>query len=92
MGASSTPGTSQVIPALGLTWSNFINTRLMLRRTNYQLKPSKTEPRDKESVTDMDQRQDYMVAVRSMEIVFAPNLPNKLIYYVVEEDGVKGLR
>ncbi len=77
-----------MIPALGLTWSNFVNTRLMLKRTNYQLAPSN----GKENKGSNSLNGQYMVAVRSMEIVFAPHIPNRLIYYVVDADGVKGLR
>ncbi|XP_072045995.1 DNA repair protein XRCC3-like [Amphiura filiformis] len=87
MRPSSAPGTSNMIPALGLTWSNFVNTRLMLKRTNYQLAPSRGKENNTETVNEQ-----YMVAVRSMEIVFAPHLPNRLTYYVVDADGVKGLR
>ena len=87
MGASSTPGANSLIPALGLTWSNFVNTRLMLKRTSYQLAPSRGI--ENSAVTGNG---NYMVAVRSLEVVFAPHLPNKLAYYVVDGDGVKGLR
>ncbi|XP_071789237.1 DNA repair protein XRCC3-like [Asterias amurensis] len=87
----------QLIPALGLTWSNLVQTRLMLSRTDYQLTLDTSQhPENIERSRDIGDpeglRSVTEVPVRSLEVVFAPHLPRDTCYYVVEADGVRGLR
>ena len=88
----------QFIPALGLAWSNLIQTRLMLGRTHYKLLPDTSQqPDDRRQVSRDTEDPEGLcsqteVPVRSMEVVFAPHLPSDTCYYVVEADGVRGLR
>ena len=35
--------------------------------------------------------EEYRSPVRTMEVLFAPNLPNTACHYYIDEDGVKGL-
>ncbi|XP_038077515.1 DNA repair protein XRCC3-like [Patiria miniata] len=89
---SLNPNQRQLIPALGLAWSNLIQTRLMLGRTAYKLSSGDAVcPPRPEDATQTQAGTDE-VPVRSMEVVFAPHLPNDTCYFVVEAAGVRGLR
>ncbi|XP_071834707.1 DNA repair protein XRCC3-like isoform X1 [Apostichopus japonicus] len=74
------PSDDPFVPALGLTWSNQVQTRLMLKRLPYKLPPSS------------DSNPSCEIPVRSMEVIFSPYLPKDTIYFVVEGDGIRGLR
>ena len=72
----------KVLPALGLSWSNIVMTRIMLTRTE------KTIPlRSKET----RQFQDTTANIRTMETIFSPHMPNRICYYTIDEEGVKGM-
>ncbi|XP_022108570.1 DNA repair protein XRCC3-like [Acanthaster planci] len=91
--SSSHSNQCQLIPALGLAWSNLVQTRLMLGRTNYKLSSfdaagHQPQPADTERTVP----ETAGVPVRTMEVVFAPHLPNDTCYFVVEAAGVRGLR
>lgn len=72
-------------PSLGLTWSNIVNTRIMLSRTGTNLlqKPISLQ----ESGTTLN----FNVNVRKMDVIFSPNLPPGGCYFVVNSSGVHGL-
>ena len=65
-----------VCPALGLTWSSFITTRLFIRRT--EMKVSRMT---KEGTS-------YDTNVRSMEIIFCPWLPRKCTQFMITDSGI----
>ena len=70
----------QLVPALGLTWSNHVTTRLMLSRTSQILTIQQEDGRPVDTV------------VREMEIIFAPHLPNIKVPYVIDHEGMKGFK
>lgn len=72
------------IPALGLAWSNQITCRLSLSRTNREV----DLPRIilKGSVIG-----GFPTSIRTLEVVFAPNLPNLSLMYVIDQEGIKAL-
>ncbi|XP_071962405.1 DNA repair protein XRCC3-like [Antedon mediterranea] len=76
-----------VLPALGLTWANFVKVRLMISRTNYRL--------NVDMQSDSENRRPELnpteSVVRCMEVIFSPHLPNNKCYFVVEKTGVVGL-
>jgi len=72
---------SELIPALGLSWSNHVNTRIMLSRTNRSV-----------LVQQDSAERPLETIVRNMEILFAPHLPNILVPYVVDHEGMKGFK
>lgn len=72
---------SELVPSLGLTWSNHVTTRIMLSRT------------DRSVVLQQDSVCGPLeTVVRNMEIIFAPHLPNMIVPYVVDHEGMKGFR
>ena len=71
----------QLIPSLGLSWSNHVTTRIMLARTN------QTVTIQQDSVHG-----PLETVVREMEIVFAPHLPTMTVPYVIDYEGMKGFK
>ena len=73
----------QVTPALGLSWANLVTTRILLQRTERY-------------VTIKDEQYcasgSYEANVRTMEVVFAPHLPNTICHFIVDAEGVKGIQ
>nr|WJJ45684.1 DNA repair protein XRCC3 [Alvinella pompejana]8GJA_B Chain B, XRCC3 [Alvinella pompejana]8GJA_D Chain D, XRCC3 [Alvinella pompejana]8GJA_F Chain F, XRCC3 [Alvinella pompejana] len=74
----------KVIPTLGISWANHVTVRLMLMRTNYKL-PVQQKNIEGDVIGSLD------VQIRTMEVLFAPHLPNSLCRFIVDQDGVKGL-
>ena len=70
---------ANVVPALGLAWSNTINTRLMLSRWNVPKALHVMREGNPESEIE-----------RELEIVFAPHLPQSRCKFRVTEEGVAG--
>lgn len=77
-------GSRTVNPALGLTWSYFINTRLMLSRTKWKMA---NKPGENGSYISSSEGS----VVRSLRVVFSPHLPPSKAYFVVDETGIKGI-
>lgn len=71
----------QLVPSLGLSWSNHVTTRIMLSRT------SQTVTIQQDSVHG-----PLETVVREMEIIFAPHLPNMTVPYVIDHEGMKGFK
>ncbi|XP_041468263.1 DNA repair protein XRCC3-like [Lytechinus variegatus] len=97
MKASLDPTESDMMPALGLTWSNIVKVRLMLSRTPYRLPPSdatnkRTNRTPVNGECSHESELKAEVPVRQIEILFAPHLPKDVCYYIVDADGVKGLQ
>lgn len=69
---------TDMLPSLGLAWSNMVSTRLYLRKT------SKT-------VNDKSKKSDakYMSHIRELSVVFAPDLPNSSADFVISSEGLQ---
>jgi DNA-repair protein XRCC3 len=65
------------VAALGLAWANMVTTRLQLSRTAH------TVPDPHQST--------LAVSVRTLEVVFAPHLPNNSCHFIVTRAGVSGI-
>ncbi|XP_064622269.1 DNA repair protein XRCC3-like isoform X2 [Lineus longissimus] len=72
------------MPALGLTWSNQVTTRLLVSRTNQVVTLSQRNELGETVET-------FESTVRILEVGFAPHLPQSQCQYIVDEEGVKGL-
>ncbi|XP_070571103.1 DNA repair protein XRCC3-like [Ptychodera flava] len=69
-----------VIPALGLTWSNLVTSRLLLSRTSMTIDSS-----------DGTSSTQSKCVVRTLQAIFASYLPKDICYYVINSHGVQGL-
>lgn len=78
--------TKQVVPALGLTWSNFINMRVMLENTKvtYCEIQSKKRKEDESQIT-------LKIPRRNMIIMLSSYLPNSSCQWVIEENEIHGI-
>ncbi|MGH0189053.1 UNVERIFIED_CONTAM: hypothetical protein FKN15_033250 [Acipenser sinensis] len=74
----------KVLPTLGITWSNQLLIRLMVSRTRFSLQ---------EWLPGLAAQPWHLGSVlRTMEVVFAPHLPQSFCYYTVSIDGVRGIK
>ena len=72
----------QVMPALGLSWANCIDTRLAVSRRSGQRGGGGGSS---SMVLDGSE------VAREMEVMFAPHLPRRSVGFVVDADGVRGV-
>ncbi|NXB97343.1 XRCC3 protein, partial [Vidua chalybeata] len=70
---------SRVTPALGITWSNQLLMRLMVRRVSL---PGRSPAAASHCAG----------STRTLSVVFAPHLPPSFCYYTVQLEGVKGIK
>lgn len=71
------------IPALGIAWANWVTTSIMLQRTARVLTHTDSAAASN-GCTEL--------VVRKMDILFAPHLPRASCHFVVDADGMKGLK
>merc|ERR1712080_119873 len=76
-------GSRNVTPALGLTWSYFVNTRLMLSRTQWKTSMFPSTSNQNQVVPKHD------CVIRSLKVVFSSHLPPSKSYFIVDAEGVK---
>ncbi|XP_052756454.1 DNA repair protein XRCC3 [Galleria mellonella] len=70
----------EVLPTLGLAWSNMISTRLWLKKTTEVINLTNT------MLFSNDTK--YDVYVRELSTVFAPDLPNSVVKFIITEKGI----
>ena len=77
----------QVAPAMGLSWSHCVNTRIMLSRIAgaHAWQP----PGGSGSTADGEDLNS--AALRQMEVVFSPCDPNCRAEYVIDAEGIRGV-
>lgn len=62
------------IPSLGLAWSNLVTTQFKIRKLAKQITQNNIS--------------NSPIRVRSLEIGFAPGLPNELAEFIIAEKGI----
>lgn len=67
----------RVIPALGLSWSNCINSRFFLSKVDIPVT----------SVWDSSKLQ-----LRKLQVVFSPELPRSEAHYIILKEGIRGVK
>ncbi|KAG1653650.1 DNA repair protein XRCC3 [Nymphon striatum] len=77
---------SNVVPALGVTWSNIVSTRLFIKRTERQMQIG-----TKYSGVHKYPQPVYS-AVREIKVCFSPYLPNRKSEFIVNAYGVQGIK
>lgn len=65
-----------VIPALGPSWSNCVNFRLALKRTNKKYR-------------EVGQESEHIL--REMDIMFSSYLPRESFNFIIEQSGIRGV-
>jgi len=81
-------GCRSVAPALGLTWSYYVNTRLMIGRTQWKTSMFPSNKFNKQEGGPLP----YDIVIRSLRLIFAPHLPPFKSYFLVHEEGIKDYR
>jgi len=82
-----------VIPALGLAWSNCVNTRIILSRTTRTYDKTDTKEDNDQEPPNKRQRtsKNEQLVVRTMSLVWSPHLPNDSCYFIIDSDGIQGV-
>lgn len=69
-----------MLPSLGLAWSNMVSTRLHLRKTMKTVK-----------IKEADTEHSYCSHLRQLSVIFAPDLPNCVAEFVITSQGLQGV-
>nr|XP_045623937.1 DNA repair protein XRCC3-like [Procambarus clarkii]XP_045623945.1 DNA repair protein XRCC3-like [Procambarus clarkii]XP_045623955.1 DNA repair protein XRCC3-like [Procambarus clarkii] len=98
--------TASITPALGLSWSNLVTTRLMLTRSSSFVNARQILPKDEEDkgsgwdivrfnnsleCNEEDAKKAVEYNVRVLEVVFCPWLERKSCSFVVTEKGIENI-
>jgi RecA/RadA recombinase len=86
---SGTPSGDQVVPALGLAWSNCVSTRYILQRKDEMMATVSSENCGKQNEPILAKRSSTLVRVRVARILQAVNMPQEReARFVIETEGV----
>eukprot|EP01132_Coremiostelium_polycephalum_P007515 gene7515-9236_t len=72
---------STVIPALGLSWANYINTRIMLTRPSQNVNSNQFVNNNSTSNN----------IIRKMKVILSSSLPSQSIYFFIDNFGIQGI-
>lgn len=97
--------TTDIIPALGLSWANLVTTRLMLTRTHFYVKrphmlshhsqsnifrqSASSKNSDETNVYGDTARKTIECNVRTLQVMFCPWLERKSCSFIVTERGIE---
>lgn len=65
------------LPSLGLAWSNLVTTQIKIRKLNKPI-----------TAINAVQSTNTSVKVRTFEIAFSPELPNKVAEFIITANGI----
>lgn len=82
---SSFDGTDNILPTLGLAWSNMVSTRLCLKKTNQIIHNSHLPLESKGKLKNTEQG----VVVRKLSIMFSPDLSNSSVKFIITSTGIQ---
>lgn len=71
---------NDLIPCLGLAWSNLVTSRIMIRKTN---KSASSQPNDNQLTN-----QNSSIQIRDVELVFSPEMPHGHAQFIITENGI----
>lgn len=69
---------NKCVPCLGLAWSNLVTTQIKIRKLAKQISQSNIAA----------QLSSTPIKVRSFEVSFSPDLPNKVAEFIITENGI----
>lgn len=67
------------IPSLGLAWSNLVTTQFKIRKLAKQIPPT---------MLSSIPISNSPIRIRSFEIGFSPELPNRFAEFIITEKGI----
>lgn len=82
---TSFDGTDNVLPTLGLAWSNMVSTRLCLKKTNQTIHISQLSLESKEKCKSTEPS----AVVRKLSVMFAPDLSNSAVKFIITSTGIQ---
>lgn len=71
------------IPSLGLAWSNLVTTQFKIRKLAKQISPNAYY-----TIPTSSNIPNSPIRIRSFEIGFSPELPNKFAEFIITEKGI----
>lgn len=71
------------IPSLGLAWSNLVTTQFKIRKLAKEIPPNVYN-----SILASRSITNSPIRIRSFEIGFSPELPNKFAEFIIAEKGI----
>lgn len=77
---------SNVLPSLGLAWSNMVTTRLMLKKTS-KLYDAKQVLKPTNQLVSCK----HEIYIRELLVVFAPHLPHSKVEFVITTSGIQSV-
>ena len=77
---------SNVLPSLGLAWSNMVTTRLMIKKTLKTFDARQLPETRNQLVTCK-----HETFIRELLVVFAPHLANSMIQFIITANGIQGI-
>lgn len=72
---------NQLIPCLGLAWSNLVNTRFQIHKTKECLKYHEFDEND-------EQTEELVLTVRKFDVIFSPELSSITTEFLISPEGV----
>jgi len=87
---TSTTSSGHTVPALGLAWANFVNTRIILSRTTCFI-PKKRKIEASGSREPHQGPGEHKEVVRKMKVVLSPCIPESECFFVVNNSGIQSL-
>lgn len=84
---ASFDGTDNVLPTLGLAWSNMVSTRLCLKKTNQIIHISLLPLEVQEKFTSTAQS----AVVRKLSVIFSPDLSNSSVKFIISSTGIQSI-
>lgn len=82
---ASFDGKDNLLPTLGLAWSNMVCSRLFLKKTNQTMHIGNLLLESKEKLNSTEQS----VVVRKLSVIFAPDLPNSSVKFIITSTGIQ---
>lgn len=84
---ASFDGTDNVLPTLGLAWSNMVSMRLCLKKTNQTIHIRHLPLESKEQ--EKFQSTEQATVVRKLSVIFSPDVCNSFVKFIITSRGIQ---
>jgi hypothetical protein len=79
------------LPCFGLTWSNYVHTRIFLVRTDLVIKSGSGQEHPDQQQQQQKSSVKIETRLRRATVDFSPVLPNCVVPFIVDEYGIRGV-